>query len=114
MTKLVSERGYAFTTSAEQEIVRDLKEKLCYVSLDCAAEMQRAAHSAEVEKQYTLPDGQVNKRFSQHNPLFFTTTIPLQLLFSNQRCRSLRWVPSVSDALKRFSSRRCWAWSIKE
>ncbi len=67
MTKLVSERGYSFTTSAEQEIVRDLKEKLCYVSLDCAAEMQRAAHSAEVEKQYTLPDGQVNDCFNQHN-----------------------------------------------
>ena len=59
MTKLVSERGYSFTTSAEQEIVRDLKEKLCYVSLDCSAEMQRAAQSPEVEKQYTLPDGQV-------------------------------------------------------
>lgn len=74
MTKLVSERGYAFTTSAEQEIVRDLKEKLCYVSLDCAAEMQRAAHSAEVEKQYTLPDGQVitvgSERFRCPEALF--------------------------------------------
>ena len=74
MTKLVSERGYAFTTSAEQEIVRDIKERLCYVTLDCAAEMQRAAHSPDVEKQYTLPDGQVitlgSERFRCPEALF--------------------------------------------
>ncbi|MHA1264131.1 MAG: actin, cytoplasmic 2 [Candidatus Helarchaeota archaeon] len=58
LMRLLRQRGYALTTSAEKEIVRDIKEKLCYVALDPEKELKLAEKVSGMEKSYMLPDGE--------------------------------------------------------
>jgi len=55
--------------------VREVKEKLCFVSLDFQADKTKAESSQELAKDYELPDGQVVKvngpRFTAPEGLFF-------------------------------------------
>jgi actin len=65
MQKLLMEDGHSFTTSAEKEIVRDIKEKLCYVALNYADELKAAQSSSSIAKDYELPDGRIIQVGSQ-------------------------------------------------
>jgi actin-related protein len=82
LVKLLTERGHSFSTTAEREIVRDIKEKLTYCALDFDAEMKQSVESSENEKTYELPDGNIitvgNERFRCPEVLFQPSFIGLE------------------------------------
>lgn len=70
LVRILNERGYSFLTFDERNIVRDIKEKLCYVAVDFEREMFTSTSSSSFE----LPDGRVvsigNERFRCPEALF--------------------------------------------
>lgn len=54
MMRILTERGYSFTTTAEREIIRDIKEKLAYVALDFEHELQESETSDKFEELYMV------------------------------------------------------------
>jgi len=82
LMNILTEGGYSFTTSAEREIVRDIKEKLCYVAEDYEAELKATGQSDEQKKQYELPDGNIvtikQERFRAPEVLFQPSHIGME------------------------------------
>ena len=54
LMKIFTERGYTFTAAAEREIVRDVKQMLCYIAGDLGTQTKSATESSDREKTYTF------------------------------------------------------------
>ncbi|KAM9704376.1 uncharacterized protein ACNS7B_002718 [Menidia menidia] len=58
LQKLLQEQGVSLRTTAEREIVRDMKESCCFVALDYGDALSGGSSSCR-EIHYSMPDGQV-------------------------------------------------------
>uniref|UniRef100_A0ACB8EF11 Actin-1 n=1 Tax=Sphaerodactylus townsendi TaxID=933632 RepID=A0ACB8EF11_9SAUR len=78
--RLLLESGHSFVSTAEREIVKNIKEKLCYVALDPIQEMR--AKVEELMREYKLPDGNVikigNQLFRAPETLFVPANIGVE------------------------------------
>jgi actin-related protein 2 len=71
---LLLRRGYALNRTADFETVRQMKEKLCYVSYDLELDRKLSEETTVLVESYTLPDGRVirvgSERFEAPECLF--------------------------------------------
>ena len=74
LIRLLQIKGYAFNSTADFEIVRELKEKYCFVSCDIAADRKLDAETTYYNSYTKLPDGRKirisNEKFEAPEILF--------------------------------------------
>lgn len=56
LTVMINERGYSYSLPSDLEIIRDLKEKLCYVALDYDEESFKAEKSGIFDVKYEISE----------------------------------------------------------
>merc|ERR1712146_322650 len=95
MIDVLREKCGVYTTSAEKEVVRTIKEKECYVCLDYEEELKKFDERPnEILTNFELPDGNIiqlgTERFRGPECLFNPMQVELKLIVYRQ-CFTLRY-----------------------
>jgi len=90
LLKILSERGLHLTSSAEREIVKDVKEKLTYTALDFDTELKEANTTSSKDANYEMPDGTIitigSERFRCPEVLFKPSLIGKEFPGIHEQC----------------------------
>lgn len=97
--KLLTDKGFGLTSSGEKDLVRTIKEEMCYVANSYESALAESSESAEYEKVYKLPDGQSITLGAE------AFTCP-EALFKPSLIQGKENVPSLPDAVTQ-SLQRC-------
>ncbi|CAG2162126.1 unnamed protein product [Oppiella nova] len=94
LVRILTERGHYFNTQSERDVVREAKERLCYVELNYDRAM--ANPTPALDKDYELPDGQNRIKIKNMQQLYRISGTRLD--------QNLRDIISYSKQLNAFSS----------
>ncbi|OMJ90252.1 hypothetical protein SteCoe_7456 [Stentor coeruleus] len=97
LAKMLIEKKYSFRNTYEKEIVRDIKEKICYLALDYNEEIEKNKNR-DIRKEYKLPDGEIisigNERFRGPECIFQSENCPHEIIYN-----SVMYKPFISHEL---------------
>lgn len=87
--KLLLDRGVTLNHSNDKEIIKNIKEKLCYVSMDYEKELKETSRTGSADTKYDLPDGEVVmgiERFKCPELLFKPTLVGGEFVGIHEQC----------------------------
>ncbi len=100
LIKLLLMRGYAFNRTADFETVREIKEKLCYVSYDLDLDTRLAEETTTLVESYTVSDYKLMTGLRTYLSFSFLMAVSSKSVQSGSRhqnaCSSLTWWTSSS------------------